>query len=177
MAGELQIPWATGKTVYFLVRNSVGQIYNGSTFTAYSTANYSTYPVSGTEQGTASGYYVGDFPSVAAGIYSIEAKERSGASPAETDINVGGGDLLWDGTSAANLNAFADSLLKRSFGSVTGENARSVLNALRKLMNKWDTTATAGKLTVYKEDDTTVAYTQDINTDASAQPVVSLDTN
>lgn len=177
MASEIQLPWATGKTVYFLIRNSIGQVYNGSTFATYATANYSSYPVTATEQGTASGYYAADMPTISAGIYSIEAKERAGGSPAETDQNIGGGDLLWDGSAAANLTAIADAILKRNFASVTGESARSVLNALRKLINKWDTTTTAGKLTVFKEDDSTTAYTQDISTDATADPIVSLDTN
>src|SRR6266849_4014368 len=44
----------------------------------------------------------------------------------------------------------ADALLKRDMSAVTGESARSPLNALRWLRNKW--TIVTGTLTVYKED-------------------------
>lgn len=177
MSQEIEVQWLPGKTLYFLLRNSVGQVYNGATFVAYATADLASYAIAATEQGTASGYYTATFPSVAAGIYNAVAFERAGGSPAEGDLNAGSGDILWDGTAVANLSAFAIALLKQSFTGLTGEGARSALNALRKLMNKWDTTATPGKLSVYKEDDTVVAYTQDITTDASADPITSLDTN
>lgn len=32
MAGEMQFPYVTAKTVYFLIRNSVGSIWNGAAF-------------------------------------------------------------------------------------------------------------------------------------------------
>jgi mannose/fructose/N-acetylgalactosamine-specific phosphotransferase system component IIC len=70
----------------------------------------------------------------------------------------------------ANQNA--DALLKRDWTAVTGEAARSVLNALRFIRNKFSTTASPGSVTVYKEDDTTVAYTKSVTTDASADPIV-----
>lgn len=69
----------------------------------------------------------------------------------------------------------ADALLKRDLSAVTGEAARSVLNAVRKLMNKVDISGTT--LTVRKEDDTTAAYTQTIVADATQNPIKSLDTN
>lgn len=67
----------------------------------------------------------------------------------------------------------ADALLKRDFSSVTGEAARSMLNALRFLRNKWSISGTT--LTVTKEDDTTAAWTATVTTNASAEPVVGND--
>jgi hypothetical protein len=69
---------------------------------------------------------------------------------------------------------FADALLKRDMSAVTGESARSPLNALRKLMNKWSIAGST--LTVTKEDDSTSAYTQTITTSGVAEPIVGLDT-
>ncbi len=104
MASELQTDYLTAKTVYFLLRNSVGQIWNGAAFEAYVTANYANYDIAGTEQGTASGYYVGNMPAVAAGIYYLVAKEQTGGSPAETDISIGAGEINWTGTVVPSLS-------------------------------------------------------------------------
>lgn len=75
--------------------------------------------------------------------------------------------------SAATANQIADALLKRDFSSVSGEAARSVLNALRFLRNK--VAVSGATLTVYKEDDTTPSWTGAVTTDAAADPVVSVD--
>lgn len=98
MSGELQADNTTGTTTYFLLRNSTGQIWNGSAWEAYSTANYSTYKITGTEQGSASGFFVGNMPAVVAGVYSVEAKQQSGGSPAESDRTVGVGNVEWSGS-------------------------------------------------------------------------------
>lgn len=98
MSNELQTDYLAGKTVYFLLRNSVGQIWNGANFVAYATADYANYDIAAVEQGTASGYYVADFPSIAAGVYYSVAKERAGGVPVETDISIGWGNIDWGGT-------------------------------------------------------------------------------
>ncbi len=75
-------------------------------------------------------------------------------------------------TSAEHTN-IADALLKRDWTAVTGEAARSVLNALRFLRNKWS--VASGTLTVTKEDDTTSAWTGTVTTDSGAEPVTGVD--
>jgi len=100
MASELRVAHLTAKTVYFQIWNAVGQIYNtaSAAFQAYATANIGDYDIAGTEQGTASGVYLGSMPSVSAGFYSIDARERAGASPAEADLLVGNSVLIWNGS-------------------------------------------------------------------------------
>lgn len=66
----------------------------------------------------------------------------------------------------------ADALLKRDWNSVSGEATRSALNALRFIRNRFSTVVTPGSVTVYKEDDTTVAFTKSLTTDAAAEPIV-----
>ena len=66
----------------------------------------------------------------------------------------------------------ADALLKRDWTEVTGEAARSALNALRFLRNKWS--IAADTLTVTKENDSTSAWTADVTT-ASGDPVSGVD--
>lgn len=67
----------------------------------------------------------------------------------------------------------ADGLLKRDMSAVSGEAARSPLNALRFLRNKWSLSGSA--LTVTKENDTTTAWTATVGTTPGADPVTSSD--
>jgi hypothetical protein len=66
----------------------------------------------------------------------------------------------------------ADALLKRDMSAVTGEAARSPLNALRWLRNKWS--ISGGTLTVKKEDDTTDAWTGAV-TQTAGDPTTAID--
>lgn len=78
-----------------------------------------------------------------------------------------------DALAADAATEIADALLKRDWASVTGEAARSALNALRQLRNK--VAIDTGVLTVYKEDDTTAAWTADVVGTTGADPVTSVD--
>ena len=80
---------------------------------------------------------------------------------------------LVNAPNATALNAIADAFLKRDWTSVTGEAARSVLNAMRFLRNKWSISGTT--LTVTKEDDSTSAWTGTVTSDASADPITGND--
>jgi hypothetical protein len=79
-------------------------------------------------------------------------------------------DTQLDALPTANENA--DALLKRDWTSVTGEAARSVLNALRFLRNKWS--IVGGTLTVMREDDATPAWTAEV-TQTAGDPVSEVD--
>ncbi len=67
----------------------------------------------------------------------------------------------------------ADALLNRDMSAVSDTNARTPLNALRFLRNKYSISGTT--LTVTKEDDTTSAWTSALTTNASAEPVTGSD--
>ena len=69
--------------------------------------------------------------------------------------------------------SIAEALLKLDLSTVTGEAARSLLNAVRFLRNKWSISGTT--LTVTKEDDTTSAWTSTLTTNASADPITGTD--
>lgn len=62
---------------------------------------------------------------------------------------------------------------KMDMSAMSGEAARSPLNALRFLRNKW--TTVAGTLTVTKEDDATTAWTSTLTEDATAAPIIGSD--
>ena len=67
----------------------------------------------------------------------------------------------------------ADALLNRDMSAVSDTNARSPLNALRHIRNKWSLSGTT--LTVTKEDDSTTAWTATMTTNASADPITGSD--
>ena len=126
MAAELQIDLSqTAQTVYFLIRSSVGQVWNTNTAALenYNTSHYANYAIAATEQGTASGFYVATFPTgiTTTGVYSVVAKIQSGGSPAETDTSVGWGDQYWDGTNLLTnyLPANFEQLVVSSTGRVS----------------------------------------------------------
>lgn len=90
-------------------------------------------------------------------IAAIKAKtDNLPASPAAT------GDIP---TAVQN----ADAMLNRDMSSVSDTNARSPLNALRFLRNKWDISGTA--LTVKKEDDSTTAWSATVTAAPGADPI------
>lgn len=112
--GEVQIGYQTGQTLEFLVRDANARVWNtsgGGAFVNYSTTDYASYVISMTEQGTASSYYAGTFPTaiISGGTYAVEVKRRVGGSPAETDPRIGGGDLEWNGSRVAPLSDTATS--------------------------------------------------------------------
>lgn len=105
MAGEIQVSFVSAKTVYGLIRDRTGAIWNGSAFVAYATVNYALYVISLVEQGTASGLYAGTFPAtIPAGVYNLVAKQQVGGSPAETDFVVAMGEEQWNGTAIFPLS-------------------------------------------------------------------------
>ncbi len=78
---------------------------------------------------------------------------------------------LFDALPTAIENA--DALLKRDWTSVTGEAARSCLNAFRILRNA--RSVSGSTLSVKKEDDLTDAWTADVTTSAAAETILGID--
>lgn len=107
MAGEIQASFQTGKTVYARIWNRTGSIYNTGTtaFETYNPANYANYPVSLSEQGS-SAMYIGTFPVAIAtgGVFSIQACQQIGGSPAQSDPIVAVGDIQWNGAATIPLS-------------------------------------------------------------------------
>jgi hypothetical protein len=116
--------------------------------------------------------------------YSGQVWLSSGQSTATNSGSMSGQSVsLFSGQTVGLYSGLAnvtipDAVLKRPFGSVSGievnSGQRSLLNAGRKLVNAWDLTTTSGVLTVFQEDDTTVAYTQQAASASGAEPVTGL---
>lgn len=108
-------------------------------------------------------------------------------TPTQDETNAAHAAFTFIGTGAipATVQAYpisfdeiADALLKRDWTAVDTASpsdvaARSVLNALRILRNKWE--ASGGTLTVRKEDDVTAAWTSTLTTDGAANPITASD--
>jgi len=102
MANEIQFDYTSGSTLYVLIRNSAGQvnIIAGNTFEDYTAANIATYDIALIENGDGGGRYVGTFNTniTSPGNYTIQVFLQAGASPADGDSLVGGGEIVWNGT-------------------------------------------------------------------------------
>jgi hypothetical protein len=122
MANELHAHATSGLTLYAVLLNSVGQVWNGSAFEAYNGANWTSYDIALTEAGA--GIYLATMPTVALGAYTYAVYERAGASPATTDTLRGTGSILWDGDSEV-LPVAAD-----ASGHVSISGTKNTLDAL-----------------------------------------------
>lgn len=105
MSNELHAYATSGLTLYAVLLNSTGQLWNGSAFEAYNGANWTDYDIALTEAGA--GIYLGNMPAVEAGSYSYAVYEQAGANPATTDTLRGTGYLDWDGSATFGNSALA----------------------------------------------------------------------
>ncbi len=114
MAAEIQAPGpGTGRTLYSVIRDRIGRIWNTSggtgAFEAYNNGVYTDYAISLTEQG-GNNYYVGTFPpAIVPGLYNISAHQQLAGSPAQTDPRVATGTEQWNGSVLLPLSDLATS--------------------------------------------------------------------
>jgi len=100
MANEIKLTYSIASNLYFVVLNSAGQIWNGSTFVTIETDDWTSYDIALTEQ-DGSGIYIGSFPTgiVTSGRYYIVAYLRLGVNPDESDTQIAIGEIDWNGSS------------------------------------------------------------------------------
>lgn len=103
MSNELLAFYPTGNTLYALLFNDVGQVWNGAAFEVLADANWLTYDIAMTELGTSPGVYAGDMPGAVAGAYSFDIRLQAGGSPATSDSSIGNGAIQWDGSAELSL--------------------------------------------------------------------------
>lgn len=114
MAGELQITYENGKSLYAVVYNQTSGMpwsTSGGTggFSVFNSGAWPQYAITMTEQGVSS-FYAGSFPAnAAAGSYSVSVREQLGGSAAQTDPPVGDGNINWDGSKVVPLSDVATS--------------------------------------------------------------------
>jgi hypothetical protein len=98
--GSLRRSDDTGLTLYVILRDASHQVVIQATgaVEAYNSANWGTYDHAATEQGASGYYYATISDDLPAGIYWIEWKYQSGASPAVSDTVRASGSAYWSGT-------------------------------------------------------------------------------
>jgi len=104
MAGEIQFGGRSGDTLYALLWDGTGQVYNGTAFETYSAASWADYDTSLVEKG-ASGIYAGTMPTVSSGSYSITIHDQAGGSTAEGDRVIGSGEVEWSGSALVSRDS------------------------------------------------------------------------
>lgn len=113
MADEIRTTATSGQSIYALLRNAAGNIFDllSEAFVTYSSANYQRYIITLDEQGE-TGVYLGSVPAgVASGMYSVQFKAQSG-SPLGLLLALAFGD-------AAESDATLGALAYLAFGTPT----------------------------------------------------------
>jgi len=103
MANEIQVDFPSGDTLYFIVRNSSGQVWypTGEVFEDWGGGAGRTmddYDLALTDK--TGSRYIGSFDTnISTGRYTVQVFLQAGANPADGDDLVGAGQILWSGTS------------------------------------------------------------------------------
>jgi hypothetical protein len=110
MANEIHANYASGSTLYAVVRNGTGNVWYiaGQVFEAWGTGSRSAgnYDISLTDK--SGSRYVGSFDTnIQAGRYSVQVFLQAGANPTDGDMFAAGEEIVWSGTGAVT----ADKLL------------------------------------------------------------------
>jgi len=110
MANEIHVNYASGSTLYTVVRNAAGNAWHvaGQAFEAWGTGGRTAddYDISLSDKNGS--LYVGSFDTnIQAGRYYVQVFLQAGANPADGDTFISGEEIVWSGTGAVT----ADKLL------------------------------------------------------------------
>jgi len=101
MANEIQVNYASGNTLYAVIRNTTGEVWHvaGQVFESWGTSGRmaNDYDISLTDK--SGSRYIGSFDTnISAGRYSIQVFIQAGANPADSDTFITGEEIVWSGT-------------------------------------------------------------------------------
>jgi hypothetical protein len=101
MANEIHINYASGNTLYAVVRNAAGDVWYvaGQTFEVWGMDGRTAddYDISLTDK--SGSRYIGSFDTnIPAGRYSIQVFLQTGANPADGDTYIASEEIVWSGT-------------------------------------------------------------------------------
>lgn len=120
-----------------------------------------------TEIATSSGIYYLDLTSTEMNADTVALIVKTSTTNAKTSV------LIFYPYEDGDTANFADDLLDRNMATGTDSGGRTARNALRLSRNK--VVAASGTLTVYKEDDSTSAWTAALTGTAGADPITTID--
>jgi hypothetical protein len=132
MSNEIQYAYPRGKTLYAVVLNASGQIWNTTTsaFESPTNTDWTKYANSVTEIVASTGFYTGNFPTAitAAGTYPVTLYVRVSGTAASTDTPIATGAIDWSGTFEMTLaDPHFRSLLRYVDGNYTYNPTTNVL--------------------------------------------------
>ena len=136
MANEIHADYASGNTLYAVIRNLSGQVWQvaGHVFESWGTAGHTADDYDMALADCSGSRYVGDFDAdIPPGPYFVQVFRQAGGDPADTDPLVSSRFLLWTGT---------------------GE-----LTATKLLVNKAVMDKLAGTIDYYDHDGQTILFT------------------
>jgi hypothetical protein len=101
MANEMQADYASGNTLYAVIRTRSGQVWHPAqqAFENWGLGGHTAddYDIPLTDR--TGSRYVGDFDAgIPSGTYCIQIFRQTDAAPADTDSLVGSREILWTGT-------------------------------------------------------------------------------
>jgi hypothetical protein len=101
MANEIHIDYQSGSTVYAVIRDAVGDVWNPSThlFEDWGSAGHTAddYAVSLADRD--GNRYTGDFDAaIGSGRYTIQVFLQVSQAPVDTDELIGAGVIVWTGS-------------------------------------------------------------------------------
>jgi len=102
MANELKTVTASGLTIYCVLLNKGGLVWNGVTFEIINGANWTNYDIAMTE--SVAGIYFANMPAMGAGAYFAISYDQAGGLPAITDTPVDFYTINWDGSGIVELS-------------------------------------------------------------------------
>ncbi len=144
MANEIKIAYSPNKSLYVLIYNAVGLVWNNTAlaFQTYASATYAQYALGLTPIGTAltSRFYEASFPvQIPQGTYDLVAFQQQGGSPAESDPPVGSEDGFgWNGAARLSYADLATSGLLSIINPVKVYRGEMVQNFPFKLVSALD---------------------------------------
>ena len=108
MANEIKVVFDDGHTLYAIVRDDTGQIWDvgDGAFEAVGTWNDARVGECDIALTAKDGeLYLGDFPNAANGTYIVEIYSQAGANPdTDDDDFIGGEEFVWDGSTAVVIS-------------------------------------------------------------------------
>ena len=136
MANEIHVNYASGNTLYAVVRNVTGDVWyvEGQVFEIWGAGGRTAddYDIALTDK--SGSRYVGSFDSnIPSGTYSIQVFLQAGANPANSDTFIACEEIVWSGT-----------------GTITAE---------KLLANKAVQDKPSGQIKYYDDDSQTVLLT------------------
>jgi hypothetical protein len=101
MANEIHVNYASGNTLYAVVRNAAGDVWYaaGQVFEVWGTSGRTAddYDIALTDK--SGSRYIGSFDTnILAGRYSIQVFLQAGANPADSDTFITGEKIVWSGS-------------------------------------------------------------------------------